>query len=73
MLRPSGPVVFQSTRPARGATVICCDQDSLLMFQSTRPARGATVICCDQDSLLMFQSTRPARGATKGEEGGEEG
>ena len=34
--------IFQSTRPARGATKVCEDWANLLIFQSTRPARGAT-------------------------------
>ena len=58
--------VFQSTRPARGAT------DALPWpgvhdtgFQSTRPARGATLYGGRRLSRLpSFQSTRPARGAT---------
>ena len=34
--------IFQSTRPARGATYLSGSQMSLKLFQSTRPARGAT-------------------------------
>ena len=34
--------IFQSTRPARGATAIFKDRESGDEFQSTRPARGAT-------------------------------
>ena len=36
--------VFQSTLPARGATVMRCMVDWLDTFQSTLPARGATHI-----------------------------
>ena len=34
--------IFQSTRPARGATIECRGRDYGVVFQSTRPARGAT-------------------------------
>ena len=34
--------VFQSTRPARGATKKNTEPDDSWLFQSTRPARGAT-------------------------------
>ena len=60
-------VAFQSTRPARGATLLQTGLSSISnRFQSTRPARGAT----GTSSLLghfrhPFQSTRPARGATR--------
>ena len=56
--------VFQSTRPAWGATAAtlntACTRAS---FQSTRPAWGATLyVAVDRNSAEMFQSTRP-RGA----------
>ena len=56
---------FQSTLPARGATI-----DSLVWvgdtsFQSTLPARGATCASASCDWMATFQSTLPARGATK--------
>ena len=35
-------IMFQSTRPARGATILRQQQADQIMFQSTRPARGAT-------------------------------
>ena len=34
--------MFQSTRPARGATLILDARVAAHVFQSTRPARGAT-------------------------------
>ena len=40
--RTLAPTMFQSTRPARGATGCCLQWDWLGVFQSTRPARGAT-------------------------------
>ena len=35
-------ILFQSTPPARGATVVEQEQESKPLFQSTPPARGAT-------------------------------
>ena len=56
---------FQSTPPARGATVLCGILFMLIIqFQSTPPARGATSKNFIQVSRLIFQSTPPARGAT---------
>ena len=37
-------LVFQSTRPVRGATCRQTASDSLVGFQSTRPVRGATAV-----------------------------
>ena len=56
--------LFQSTRPARGATESVHIVNDALVFQSTRPARGATRPGRPQGSAGGFQSTRPARGAT---------
>ena len=55
---------FQSTRPARGATMQLEWCRIVIAFQSTRPARGATYSFRELRSILWFQSTRPARGAT---------
>ena len=55
---------FQSTRPARGATVSDATVYHVRLFQSTRPARGATVGYLTREQRHEFQSTRPARGAT---------
>ena len=58
--------IFQSTRPARGATKLFSLIPLFsLIFQSTRPARGATSAMVACHSLKVFQSTRPARGATE--------
>ena len=57
--------LFQSTRPARGATSADISKQLSRIFQSTRPARGATgltAVCWNCSTI--FQSTRPARGAT---------
>ena len=60
---------FQSTRPARGATVnVGLAFQPPRLFQSTRPARGATYNDGAIVAMWEFQSTRPARGATCGEE-----
>ena len=61
--------LFQSMRPARGATFTASGSFSAGIFQSTRPVRGATrlqrgEITGDQ----AFQSTRPMRGATVGDQ-----
>ena len=56
--------VFQSTRPARGATGEALAPVAAKIFQSTRPARGATSQTTDSNHDFIFQSTRPARGAT---------
>ena len=56
---------FQSTHPARGATVHLVGRLlSLLEFQSTHPARGATGAYYYGCYIQKFQSTHPARGAT---------
>ena len=56
--------VFQSTRPARGATPPITPVTMSSIFQSTRPARGATTRSFTSFIKAKFQSTRPARGAT---------
>ena len=58
--------MFQSTRPARGATPIARSYCGLKAGFNPRAPHGArqsrkTVSCLS----LMFQSTRPARGATR--------
>ena len=59
------PCSFQSTLPARGATVAALSEKSGISFQSTLPARGATVIGnAERKIQSAFQSTLPARGAT---------
>ncbi len=56
--------LFQSTRPARGATCGEIRYTAGFLFQSTRPARGATTAPEPMNTRMKFQSTRPARGAT---------
>ena len=56
--------MFQSTRPARGATLFGVASMGVFVFQSTRPARGATLTAKAIKAAKKFQSTRPARGAT---------
>ena len=65
--RAFGTFRFQSTLPARGATVpaavILAD---IRLFQSTLPARGATDPRAQSfPRKYTFQSTLPARGATR--------
>ena len=55
---------FQSTLPARGATMFLLLTGNLLKFQSTLPARGATQRDYHGALDIVFQSTLPARGAT---------
>ena len=58
---------FQSTLPARGATLLVNGLWHDQIFQSTLPARGATLVACYTDiERELFQSTLPARGATRG-------
>ena len=58
-------MVFQSTRPMRGATQQKITfEEYLCEFQSTRPMRGATQNLLITSSPVTFQSTRPMRGAT---------
>ena len=60
------PPVFQSTRPAWGATALELLHFNVQpVFQSTRPAWGATAYFgCSSGGEYKFQSTRPAWGAT---------
>ena len=57
---------FQSTLPARGATLLLFIRPMRIgEFQSTLPARGATNSALQlRGNLRIFQSTLPARGAT---------
>ena len=58
--------IFQSTHPARGATLYNeCRLCNVRRFQSTHPARGATGLVNPNTTMdRAFQSTHPARGAT---------
>ena len=64
---------FQSTLPARGATLHRPRYKPCILFQSTLPARGATPRIGIIGRYCRFQSTLPARGATRGGDKGEEG
>ena len=64
MILTGTPIQFQSTLPARGATVVPKTIDEKVIFQSTLPARGATTALEAAERLGLFQSTLPARGAT---------
>ena len=55
---------FQSTLPARGATLFVNSGYLVALFQSTLPARGATSRRTTPPPRTRFQSTPPARGAT---------
>src|ERR1035441_551727 len=55
---------FQSTPPARGATLRKEPKVAQHKFQSTPPARGATPDSLGNWISCRFQSTPPARGAT---------
>ena len=55
---------FQSTLPARGATMRAPQDTEKQQFQSTLPARGATLQVWMISPCAVFQSTLPARGAT---------
>ena len=58
-------VLFQLTRPMRGATIGTADYvANYVPFQLTRPMRGATLTVTDGKILRSFQLTRPMRGAT---------
>ena len=62
--------VFQSTLPARGATLPTQTECGGGQFQSTLPARGATGTQKTRNQREIFQSTLPARGATSRKIGG---
>ena len=58
-------IIFQSTRPARGATSRGIDLKSRLEYFNPRAPRGARLLVRIQTPQpFLFQSTRPARGAT---------
>ena len=57
-------LVFQPTRPLRGATLIRLTAAPQNLFQPTRPLRGATQSLGATGNPAAFQPTRPLRGAT---------
>ena len=58
-------LIFQSTLPLRGATVVMHPAHAARIFQSTLPLRGATPTFKCSYPEYVFQSTLPLRGATK--------
>ena len=54
--------LFQSTLPARGATIACSAFASSLLFQSTLPARGATMPVSSPASLASHFNPRSPHG-----------
>ena len=56
---------FQSTPPARGATVILCVSSKLADVSIHAPRKGSDLDSATVFSYAEFQSTPPARGATK--------
>ena len=54
--------MFQSTRPARGATCVGRSIHSLRVFQSTRPARGATSKILNKSPLSRVSIHAPRAG-----------
>ena len=53
-------LLFQSTRPIRGATACICRCKAYRPFQSTRPIRGATPwFCCLVSPSLHFNPRAP--------------
>ena len=57
-------MIFQSTLPAGGATLLCILMTMIFIFQSTLPAGGATNSGFMAAQQAKFQSTLPAGGAT---------
>ena len=56
---------FQSTPPARGATVCVIRAPPQTQISIHAPREGGDVVCLQQTSAIrLFQSTPPARGAT---------
>jgi len=62
--------MFQSTRPARGATPHQTQFLHVDCFNPRAPRGARHRKLPSVDAILMFQSTRPARGATWRRRGG---
>ena len=54
---------FQSTLPARGATLSICPVCNAVIFQSTLPARGATAIQKDKAFCIDISIHAPRTGS----------
>ena len=62
------PLIFQSTRPVRGATQMASAIQETEPISIHAPRAGRDVICVSSVlCFLLFQSTRPVRGATEPE------
>ena len=59
-----GMIVFQSTPPARGATILHALRQQCRLISIHAPVRGATRKAGQELVQYLFQSTPPARGAT---------
>ena len=57
-------MLFQSTHPVWGATVVWIGQFRSTLFQSTHPVWGATGHPLCVSYVVAFQSTHPVWGAT---------
>mgnify|MGYP007113597458 CR=1 FL=1 len=56
-------MVFQSTLPARGATIFCIFSINSMIFQSTLPARGATLVFIHATPVLPISIHTPREGS----------
>ena len=59
-------LVFQSTPPARGATIRKMLNNLVKVFQSTPPARGATKSFPEISAQRDYFNPRPPRGGRRG-------
>ena len=58
-------VIFQSTRPSRGATLTMISTAPPVAHFNPRAPRGARLVDIEvEGNVVTFQSTRPSRGAT---------
>ena len=67
-VRPENDCKFQSTRPARGATVLETSAIHRYLFQSTRPARGATTFLDVHRRTVLISIHAPREGRDKMQE-----
>ena len=55
-------VIFQSTRPVRGATLLALCERPRYVFQSTRPVRGATLAAYIEQKIVEISIHAPRAG-----------
>ena len=60
-------ILFQSTRPIRGATNVIGVPMASIRFQSTRPIRGATILCFAGECAICYFNPRAPYGARQDE------